>query len=66
MPKCEIFNLMDSRYFYTIKPPWVGDFRTVIKDSKLFRFRHDFEVFSCENIELVHAEPALNKNLRAG
>jgi hypothetical protein len=38
MPKCEIFNLMDSRDFYTIKPSWVGDFGTKIKISKLFRF----------------------------
>ncbi len=45
MPKCKIFNLMDSHDFYTIKPPLVGDFGTVIKNSKLFRFRHDFEVF---------------------
>jgi hypothetical protein len=49
---------MDSRDFYTIKPPWVGDFGTVIKYAKLFPFRHDFEVFSRENFELVHAEPA--------
>jgi hypothetical protein len=49
---------MDSRYFYTIKPPWVGVFGTVIRNSKLFRFRHDLEVFSRENFELVHAEPA--------
>jgi hypothetical protein len=58
VPKCEIFDLIDSRDFYTIKPPWVGDFGTVIKNSKLFRFRHDLEVFSRENFELVHAEPA--------
>ncbi len=45
VPKCEIFNLMDSRDFYTIKSPWVCDFGTVTKNSKLFRFRHDFEVF---------------------
>ncbi len=29
------------------------------KNSKLFRFRHDFEVFSREIFEFVHAEPAL-------
>ncbi len=46
--------------FYTIKPQWVGDFATVIKNSKLFRFLHDFEVFPRENSELVHAEPGLN------
>ena len=22
VPKCEIFDLIDSREFYTIKPPW--------------------------------------------
>jgi hypothetical protein len=36
--KCEISDLMDSCDFYTIKPPWIGDFETVIKNSKLFRF----------------------------
>jgi hypothetical protein len=46
VPKCEIFDLMDSRDFYTIKPPWVGDFGTVIQNLKLFRFGHDFEFFS--------------------
>ncbi len=25
MPKCEIFYLLDSHDFYTIKPLWVGD-----------------------------------------
>ncbi len=60
VPKCEIFNLMDSRYFFTIKPPWVGVFGTVIRNLKLFRFRHDFEVYS-RNFELVHVEPALKK-----
>jgi hypothetical protein len=40
----------------------VGDFWIVIKSSKLFRFRHDFEVFSIKNVELVHAVPAL-KNI---
>jgi hypothetical protein len=38
VPKCEIFDLMDSRDFYTIKPLWVGDFGTVIKKSKFFFF----------------------------
>jgi hypothetical protein len=47
---------MASRDFYTIKPQW--DFGTIVKNLKLFRFRHDFEVFSRENFELVHAEPA--------
>jgi hypothetical protein len=45
LPKCEIFDLMDSHDFSIIKSPWVGDFETVIKNSKLFRFRHDFEFF---------------------
>jgi hypothetical protein len=26
VPKCEMFDHMDFRDFYTIKPPWVGDF----------------------------------------
>jgi hypothetical protein len=43
-----------------------SDFGTVIKNSKLFRVGHDFEVFFRENVELVHAEHALNKfSLRA-
>jgi hypothetical protein len=25
-PKCEIFTILDSRYFYTTKSLWVGDF----------------------------------------
>jgi hypothetical protein len=56
---------MDSRDFYTIKPPWVADFGTVIKNSKLFRFRHDVEDYSRENFELVHTEPALKIFLTA-
>ncbi len=37
LPKCEIFYLLNSRDFYTIKPPLgIGDFGTVIKNSKLF------------------------------
>jgi hypothetical protein len=46
VPKCEIFDLMASRDFYPIKPLWVGDFWTVIQNSKLFHFGHDFKVFS--------------------
>ncbi len=57
MPKSEIFDLMDSRDFYTIKPLLVVDFGTVIKKSKLFRFGH--RSFSRENFEFVHAEHAL-------
>jgi hypothetical protein len=29
VPKCEIFNLMDSRDFYTKKPLWVGEILTL-------------------------------------
>ena len=47
--------------FFTIEPPWVGDFGTVIKNLKLFCFRNDFKVFTREIFELVHAEPALKK-----
>ncbi len=61
MPKCEIFSLIDSREFYIIAPPWVGDFGTVIKSLKLFRFCHDVEVFFREDFVLVHAEHALKK-----
>jgi len=35
---------MDSCDSFTIKPPWVGDFGTIIKIRSL-----------CENVELVHA-----------
>ncbi len=48
VPKCEIFDLMDSRDFYSIKPLWACDFGNVIKNSKLFRFGLDFEVFSAK------------------
>ncbi len=51
VPKCESFDLMDSRDFYTLKLPWVGGFGTVIKIRNCFVF----EVFSRENFELVHA-----------
>jgi hypothetical protein len=62
--KCEIFDLMDSRDLYTIKPPCVGDFGTIIKNVKLFRFGHDFEVvFFREKLDLVQAEHALRKFL---
>jgi hypothetical protein len=47
--------------FFTIKPPWVGDFGTVIKNLKLFCFRNDFKVFTRKIFELVHAEPAQKK-----
>ncbi len=47
VPKVEIFDLMDSRDFYIIKPLRVGDFVTVIK-IRNFRFGHDFEVFSAK------------------
>ena len=33
VPNSEIFNLLNSRDFYTIKPPWVDDFGTVIKNQ---------------------------------
>ncbi len=44
----EIFYQMDSRDFYTIKLAWAGDFGTVIKDSKLFRFRQWYWSFFWE------------------
>ncbi len=44
MPKCEIFNLLDSQDFYTIKPLWVGDFGTGIKNSKAFGLGSHFEI----------------------
>jgi hypothetical protein len=39
---------------YTIKPPLgKDDFGTVIKNSKLFLFDHDFEVLTRENNTLL-------------
>jgi hypothetical protein len=38
VPKCDIFKLIDSRDFYTMKPLWVGDFGIVIKNSKIVSF----------------------------
>ncbi len=32
VPKCENFHRTDFFYFFTIKPPWVGDFRAKIKN----------------------------------
>jgi hypothetical protein len=48
-------------FFLPKKPPWVGDFGTVIKNFKLFCFRNDFKVFTRKIFELVHTEPALKK-----
>jgi hypothetical protein len=48
VPKCEIFDLLDSHDFYTTQPIWVGDFVTVIKNSKAFLFGYDFEVCSAK------------------
>ncbi len=42
--KCEIFDLLDSHAFYTIKSLWASDFETVKKNSKAFHFGYDFEV----------------------
>ncbi len=54
VPKCEIFVLQDFRDFYTMQPPWIDDLGTVIKNSKLFCFGDDFEVFS-QKIQLLGA-----------
>jgi hypothetical protein len=59
VPKCEIFDLMDSPDFSTKKPLWVGDFGTIMKNSKLFRFSSWFRKKIHENYELVHVEHAL-------
>ncbi len=34
--KCEIFHPFVSRHFYTIKPLWIGDFGTEIRNTKFF------------------------------
>jgi hypothetical protein len=57
---------LDSRDFYTIKPPWIGDLRTLIKKkSKSFRFGYEFEVFFRETFEVAHAEYAIKNILGA-
>jgi len=38
VPKWEIFDLLESRDFYTMKPSWEG----------VFRYAHDFEVCSAK------------------
>ncbi len=38
VPKCEIFDLIDSRDFYTIKPPRVDNFGIVIKKFESVSF----------------------------
>ncbi len=58
VPKCEIFDLMDSRDFSIIKPPGAGDFGTIRKNSNSFFFFMISKFFH-ENDELVHAEHAL-------
>ncbi len=40
--KGEIFDLLDSRYFYAIKPPWIGDFGIEIKNAKYFVLTRKF------------------------
>ncbi len=40
MPKWEIFDLLESRDFYTMKPPWEG----------VFRYAHDSK-FVLRNVE---------------
>jgi hypothetical protein len=44
VPKCKIFDILDSYDFCTIKPQRVGDFETLINNGKAFRFSFDFEV----------------------
>jgi hypothetical protein len=38
VPKCEIFLSLRFSLFYTIKPQWIGDLGTKMKNSKKFRF----------------------------
>jgi hypothetical protein len=39
VPKCEIFDLLYFRDFYTIKPFWVGDFGAEIYINFILYFR---------------------------
>ncbi len=48
VPKCESLDMLDSHDFYTIKPLWVDDFQTVIKNLKAFRIGYDFKVCSAK------------------
>jgi hypothetical protein len=41
-PSVRFYDLMDSHYFYTTKPLWVGDFGTKLKSCLFFRFGVDF------------------------
>jgi hypothetical protein len=58
VPMCEIFELLDSVDFYTIKLLKVGDFRTVIKKWKIFSSDLWFWSLFGENFEFAHAEHA--------
>ncbi len=58
--KCEIFDLLDSYGFYTIRPLWVGNFGTR-KKFKSFSSWLWFRTLLGENFEFARAEHALNK-----
>jgi hypothetical protein len=57
MPKCKIFDPLDSCSFYTTKPICVGDLGLEIKNCSFGRLSLVFEVFG-ENSVLAHAEYA--------
>jgi len=61
VPKCEISISWILVIFYTIKPPWVGDFGTVKKIRNCFVLVMISKFFPAKNFQLVHAEPALKK-----
>ncbi len=51
--KCEIFHPFVSFHFYIIKPLWISDFGTEIKNLKILLF--------CENFVFAHAKCAPKK-----
>jgi hypothetical protein len=42
LPNCEIFDILDSRYFYTTKSLWVSDSGTEIKNGYFLQFEVHF------------------------
>jgi hypothetical protein len=51
VPKCEIFDLVDSRDFCTMKPPWKG----------VFRYFNDFEVCSAKILNIFWRTLSMRK-----
>jgi hypothetical protein len=50
VPMCELFTILDSRYFYTTKSLWVGDFGAGTKKINIYQLGLINSWFIGENI----------------